>query len=131
MVANVLSGYYMAIKKAELLNPAGQSISSVPAQGGYRIKASVANNNAAPTGGLTIIQVRGGSGATSSGGGLVLGCVGLAGEIPVSGSTVSSDFTMPAGISGTACVDVFVWDGWDTMVPRAEARQDLSFSVTQ
>jgi hypothetical protein len=39
--------------------------------------------------------------------------------------------TMPSGISGKAYVDVFVWDGWDTMVPRAKAKQDLSFSVTQ
>jgi len=75
--------------------------------------------------------VRGGSGATSTGGGQVLGCVGISGEIPVAGSTVSSDFTMPSGAGGPAYVDVFVWDGWDTMVPRAEARQDLSFTVTE
>ncbi|OPY63605.1 MAG: Cadherin-like beta sandwich domain protein [Pelotomaculum sp. PtaU1.Bin065] len=128
---NVLSGHYFAVSGADLLSPAGQVISSVAAQGGYRVKASVANNYAAPAAGLTIIQVRGGSGATSSGGGQVLGCIGLSGEIPVEGSVVSSDFTMLAGVSGPAYVDVFVWDGWDTMTPRAEANQGLSFSVTQ
>ncbi|TEB08015.1 Cadherin-like beta sandwich domain protein [Pelotomaculum schinkii] len=126
---NVLSGHYFAVNKAELLNPAGQSISSVPGQGGYRIKTFVGNNNAVPTAGLTIIQVRGGSGAASSGGGQVLGCVGLAGDIPVAGSSVSADFTMPSGVSGPAYVDVFVWDGWDTMVPRAAANQSLSFGI--
>jgi hypothetical protein len=115
----------------ELLDPAGNSINTVPSQGGYRIQARIDNNYASSTNGLTIIQVRGGSGATSDGGGRVLGCVGISSLIPVTGSTVSSDFTMPAGISGPAYVDVFVWDGWDTMVPRAEASHDLSFSVTQ
>ena len=38
---------------------------------------------------------------------------------------------MPAGLSGKAYEDVFVWDGWDTMAPRAKARQDMSFSVTE
>ena len=128
---NVLSGHYFAID-VKLLNPAdSQPITTVGNQGGYRVQASVANNYASPAPGLTLIQVRGGSGATSTGGGRVLGCVGLAGEIPVSGSIVSSDFTMPPGVSGPAYVDVFVWDGWDTMVPRAKAKQDLSFSVTQ
>jgi hypothetical protein len=129
---NVLSGHYFAVDKAELLNPAdGRPITTVGSQGGYRVQAGVANNYAGATPGLAIIQVRGGNGATSTGGGRVLGCVGLSGEIPVTGSTVSSDFTMPTGISGPAYVDVFVWDGWDTMVPRAKAKQDLSFSVTQ
>ncbi len=128
---NVLSGHYFNIASVELLDPAGNSINTVPSQGGYRIQARIDNNYASSTNGLTIIQVRGGSGATSDGGGRVLGCVGISSLIPVTGSTVSSDFTMPAGISGPAYVDVFVWDGWDTMVPRAEASHDLSFSVTQ
>lgn len=128
---NVLSGHYFNIASVELLDPAGNSINTVPSQGGYRIQVGIDNNYASSTNGLTIIQVRGGSGATSDGGGRVLGCVGISSLIPVTGSTVSSDFTMSAGISGPAYVDVFVWDGWDTMVPRAEASQDLSFDVTQ
>jgi len=127
----VFSGHYFNITNVELLNPAGQSVNTVPSQGGYRIQAGIDNNYGGSADGLAIIQVRGGSGATSSGGGKVLGCVGISSLIPVTGSTVSSDFTMPAGISGPAYVDVFVWDGWDTMVPRAEASQDLSFNVTQ
>lgn len=128
---NVLSGHYFVIDKVELLNPSGNSISTVPGLGGYRIQAGIDNNYASPTNGLSIIQVRGGSGATSTGGGQVLGCVGLSGEIPVTGSTVSSDFTMPAGIGGEAYVDVFVWDGWISMVPRAAANHNLSFTITE
>ncbi len=127
---NVLSGHFFAIDNVELLDSEGQVIISVPSQGGYRIQAQVANNYASSTNGLTIIQVRAGAGATSTGGGRVLGCVGINSLIPVTGSAVSSDFTMPAGVSGPAYVDVFVWSDWNNMVPRAEARQDLSFTVT-
>ncbi|TEB08017.1 hypothetical protein Psch_01572 [Pelotomaculum schinkii] len=119
------------ISKAELLNMAGQSVNTVAGGGGYRVRASVHNNNAAPAAGLAIIQVRGGSGATSAGGGRVLGCVGIASDVPVTGSTVSSDFTLPAGMRGEAYVDIFVWDGWDTMAPRAAASQTLSFTITE
>ncbi|MFA5383347.1 MAG: cadherin-like beta sandwich domain-containing protein [Eubacteriales bacterium] len=128
---NVLSGHYFNIASVELLDPTGNSVSAVPRQGGYRIHAGIDNNYASPADGLAIIQVRGGNGATSGGGGQVLGCVGISSLIPVTGSTVCSDFTMPAGISGPAYVDVFVWDNWDNMVPRAEASQDLSFTVTE
>jgi len=120
----------LTVTSVDLLNSDGQIISSVGSQDSYRIEAQIANNNTTPTTGLIIIQVRGGSGASSTGGGQVLGCVGLACNIPLSGSTVSSNFTMPTGISGSAYVDVFVWNGWNTMMPGAEAKQDLNFTVT-
>ncbi len=128
---NVLSGHYFAVDKVELLDSSGQSITSVAGQGGYRINANIANNYCAPQDGLVIMQVRIGDGATAAGGGQVLECVGLAGEIPVDGKAVSIDFTMPDSLSGQAYVDVFVWDGWDTMVPRANPSQNLSFTVTE
>lgn len=127
---NLLSGHYFQIKKVELLNSAGNSISTVSSQGGFRIQAGVGNNYASSANGLTIIQVRGGDNATSTGGGQVLGCVGISGVVPVTGAGVSSDFTLPAGISGTVYVDVFVWDDWKTMVPRAAADQSMSFTVS-
>ncbi|OPY63606.1 MAG: hypothetical protein A4E56_00485 [Pelotomaculum sp. PtaU1.Bin065] len=120
-----------AISQAELLNQSGQSVNTVAGGGGFRVRASVDNDNDAPAAGLVIIQVRGGSGAAGSGGGRVLGCVGIAGDIPVTGSTAGSDFTLPAGVSGKAYVDVFVWDGWDTMAPRAAASQSLNFTITK
>ncbi len=128
---NVLSGHYFNIDEVNLLNSAGNPISTVASQGGYRIQAGIDNNYASPTNGLTIIQVRGGESANSESGGQVMGCVGISSVIPVSGSTVSSDFTLPAGISGEAYVDVFVWEDWETMVPRAAANQDLSFTVSE
>jgi alpha-tubulin suppressor-like RCC1 family protein len=129
---NVLAGHYFDINSVELLNPStGQPITSVTAQGGYRVQAGIASNNTAATGGLTILQVRGGAGAGGRAGGQVLGCIGLENDIPVAGQPVSADFTMPAGVSGPAYVDVFVWDGWDTMVPRATPNQTLTFNVTQ
>ncbi len=128
---NVLSGHYFAVDKVELLDSSGQSITSVAGQSGYRINANIANNYCAPQDGLVIMQVRTGDGATAAGGGQVLECVGLAGEIPVDGKAVSTDFTMPGSLSGQAYVDVFVWDGWETMVPRANPSQNLSFTVTE
>jgi alpha-tubulin suppressor-like RCC1 family protein len=128
---NVLSGHYFAVDKVELLDPSGQSITSVAGQSGYRINAKIANNYCDPKDGLVIVQVRGGDGATATSGGQVLECVGLAGEIPVDGKTVSTDFTMPGNLSGQAYVDVFVWDGWDTMVPRANPSQNLSFTIIE
>lgn len=49
----------------------------------------------------------------------------------MAGKPVSADFNMPGHMSGQAYVDVFVWDGWDTLAPRADASQALSFTVTQ
>ncbi len=129
---NVLSGHYFVIDEVDLLNSAGSEISTVPSQGGYRIQAGIDNNYGSATGGLTIIQVRGGANASSESGGQVLGCVGVfSTDIPVSGTTVSSDFTLPSGISGEAYVDVFVWEDWASMVPRAAANQELSFTVSE
>ncbi|MCG9967266.1 cadherin-like beta sandwich domain-containing protein [Pelotomaculum terephthalicicum JT] len=129
---NVLAGHYFAVNSVELLDPAGQSVTSVPAQGGCRVQANIGNNYCALKSGLVIIQVRGGAGATSGGGGRVLGCVGLESEIPVvEGSAVGADFTMPAGVSGPAYVDVFIWDDWNTMVPRAGVSQSLSFTINE
>ncbi|ACV64212.1 Alpha-tubulin suppressor and related RCC1 domain- containing protein-like protein [Desulfofarcimen acetoxidans DSM 771] len=128
---NVLAGHYFVVNNVGLYDSSGKSINSVACQGGYRIQASIANNNSGSSKGLAILQVRGGPGATSSGGGRVLGCIGVEGEVPVDGQPVSADFTMPAGLSGPAFVDVFVWDGWDTMVPRAKPNQNLSFNITQ
>lgn len=128
---NVLSGHYFDIASVELLDPSGHGVGGVPAGGGYRLQARVENNFTAAAPGLVILQVRGGEGAAAGSGGRVLGCVGLSGAIPVSGSTFASDFTMPAGAGGKAYVDVFVWDGWDTMIPRAAASQAVSFDITQ
>jgi len=125
------NSHCFVVSQAELLDMDGRSVNTVAGGGGYRVMTSVANNNAVPAAGLVIIQVRGGSGATSAGGGRVLGCVGISGDIPVTGSTAGSDFTVPAGISGKAYVDIFVWDGWETMAPRAAASQTLSFTITK
>ena len=80
---------------------------------------------------LTIIREWGGVWPNSNSGGQVLGCVGVSSTIPVNGTTVSSDFTLPSGISGNVFVDVFVWEDWATMVPRAAASQELVFTVSK
>jgi alpha-tubulin suppressor-like RCC1 family protein len=128
---NSIPIYYFNIDSVQLLSTSGQSVTSVARQGGCRVEAKAANNYTNPQTGLVIIQVRGGTDATGAGGGRVLGCVGLSAQVPVDGKVVSTDFTLPDDISGQAYVDVFVWDGWDTMVPRGASNQTLTFNVTK
>jgi len=118
------------ISGVRLLNPLNnQEISAVAGQKGYRIQAQVDNNRAEITGGLVIVQVRYGAGAAAEGGGRVLNCVGVSSAISATGAAVTTDSVLPAGLSGKAYVDVFVWNGWDVQAPLASPDHNTSFNI--
>lgn len=119
------------IGKVRLLNPSSnEEISTVAGQNGYRIQAQIDNNGAKTIDGLVIVQVRNGTGSSAEGGGKVLNCVGVSSGISATGSAVTSDYVLPSGLSGTAYVDVFVWNGWDAQVPLANPDHNKSFTVS-
>lgn len=119
------------ISKVQLLNPSNnEEISSVKGQEGYRVQAQVENSGNESSDGLVIIQVRQGEGATAEDGGKVLNCVGVSSAIPATGAAVTSDYILPAGLSGKAYIDVFVWDSWDDQVPLANPNHNKSFAIT-
>ncbi|WHH57762.1 cadherin-like beta sandwich domain-containing protein [Petroclostridium sp. X23] len=129
---NVLRGHYLTTEDVELTDANGESIQTVFAGGSCRINAKISNICSEAKKGLVIIQLRGGEGAAAGGGGRVLGCTAKDGDIPAFGeSTASADFIIPGDIGGTVYADVFVWNGWDEMVPNAEPVQTLQFTVTQ
>jgi uncharacterized protein YjdB len=120
----------IAISKVQLLDPStNQVIGSVSGQSGYRVQAQLANGGDASIDGLAIVQVRYGSGATAEGGGTVLNCIGVASGIPTTGSTISSDFVLPRGLSGKAYIDVFVWNGWDKQSPLTAPDHTTGFNM--
>ncbi len=128
---NLLGGHYFTIDDVKLLDSLGNEITAVSGQGGYRIETQLKSQHFSPQNALVIIQVRSGTGAGAISGGQVLSCIGLERQIAVDGDVIAADFTLPSNLNGTAYVDVFVWDGWDTMVPRAASNQSLSFTVTE
>ncbi|ACV64210.1 hypothetical protein Dtox_3491 [Desulfofarcimen acetoxidans DSM 771] len=118
------------ISNVQVLTPSNnEEINTVAGQHGYRVQAQITNNSNETTDGLVIVQVRHGTGATVEEGGKVLDCVGVSSGIPVTGSTVTSDFVLPSGLSGTAYVDVYAWNGWDAQVPLAAPNHSMSFTV--
>ncbi|WP_027399054.1 cadherin-like beta sandwich domain-containing protein [Anaerovorax odorimutans] len=126
---NVLSGHYFSAHDVELNDSEGKSATSVTANGTYKINAKIDNYYCEDTKCNVIIQVRGGEGAEASGGGNVISCSEQNIDVPLEGSTVSADFTMPENISGHVYVDVFAWDKGDNLAPRAEANQSLKIKV--
>ena len=128
---NVLSGHCFAVNDAELLDSEGNRVTSVTAGETCQIKADINNYYCEDSEGTVLIQVRGGEGASASGGGRVLSCISLEKDVPLEGTTVSSDFTMPENISGTVYIDIFVWDKGDKPVPKTEPDQSLMITVNQ
>ncbi len=126
---NVLSGHYFSVSDAELLNSEGQEVTSMNANESYKIKARIDNYYCEDTKCNVIIQVRGGDGASISGGGSVISCTKQESDVPLEGVTVSVDFTMPENISGPVYIDVFAWDKGDKPAPKAAPDQSLMITV--
>jgi len=126
---NVLSGHCFDISNVQLLDSENNGIASVAAGGTYQIKANINNYYCEDAEGNVLIQVRGDDGADAAGGGRVLSCIRQKKTIPLEGTTVSTDFTMPEHITGTVYIDVFVWDKGSKPVPKAAPDQSLKVTV--
>jgi len=128
---NLLSGHCFAVNDAALLDSGGNKATSVTAGETYQIKAGIRNYYCEDAEGTVFIQVRGGEGADASGGGRVLSCFRLKKTVPLDGTTVSADFTMPENVTGSIYIDLFVWDKGDKPVPKTEPDQSLMFMVNE
>lgn len=119
----------LTVESVRLLDCAGQAVTSVAPGGGYCIEAQVVNYVNAAKDALLIIQVRSGEGAAAASGGSVVGCAAVQKTVDVTGDKVTAEFTMPAGLSGEAYVDVLVWDNCDNRYPLGKDNHDLSFNI--
>ncbi|MCG9967268.1 chitobiase/beta-hexosaminidase C-terminal domain-containing protein [Pelotomaculum terephthalicicum JT] len=120
----------VTISNVTLLDCQGRQITSVAAGGGYCIKARLVNAINAAKDALLIIQLRNGAGATATTGGSVVGCAAVQAVVAASGGEAVAEFTLPAGLSGKAYVDVFIWDNYDNKNPLGRSYHALNFDIT-
>lgn len=119
----------ISIDSVELLNYAGQPITTVAAGGGYCIESKLLNAVKTPRKALLLIQVRSGEGASASSGGQIVGCAAVQSVVGIAGSKARAEFTLPANLKGKAYVDVYVWDNCSTHQPLGKDNHELSFDI--
>lgn len=117
------------IDDVELLDPDGASITSAAPGGGYCIEVNAINALDTVKNALLIIQVRSGAGAERTGGGKVIGYMAARTGVDVNGGNFRAEFTLPGDVSGTAYVDVFVWDDFIHHYPLGSEDHSLSFAI--
>ncbi len=119
----------VTISSVELLDVEGGQISSVAAGGGYCVQVQLTNDVDVAMDTLLVIQVRNGSEATATSGGSVVGCVAMQAVVDTAGGDYKAEFTLPAGLSGKAYVDVFVLDNCVSLEPLGKESHELSFDI--
>jgi len=119
----------ISISSVKLLNCKEEEVKSVAAGGGYRIETKFTNKVKTAKDALLIFQVRHGSGATESGGGENVGYAAVQTIIAADGGSVTAEFTIPAGITGKAYVDISVLDNVANGENLGNKNHSLSFDI--